>query len=524
MTTYNTDKLISSQLVQTDTRGRNYPDNPNSGQGGYSAKAMLRGPREYQITKDNVEYLVITFNSLVDGNFITEEEILPLYEEFTSRIRHIKVLEGEEQATAKAELVDWLKDSYDAKPRRLAKAFTYARDLMAYLRNPASVVKTRVYIFVDAKTNAIQHMANVCGNRQFLQYGGLAGAPAVDAYTSVGTAVQQWLMTGAYKEAANEAVRSLKPFDYVELPNSALRKIFKAAVMTYTYGAGQRSIKKGIRKAAKKFAISSRQVEAYAVVGFAVLKGFFKSAFEFVGGNKLVATDTKGLEGGALDIPEWLSGYSKAFDKDSFTGFSYRTSEGGYKVFRARVKSDKTRYDLAVKGASGGGKDEYKTTELDFGDVVASAIKAKTVSLRNSTTSAVPDVIHALDGAVMRLLFVELDRLGVNNVHHIHDCVAVQLGDVETTLEAFRMAIYGEFSASGYNPLAYIASQRAEELRLSKPATDSEEFGAWEAMRDAALEAVRSATSATLLIDEQGNHLSVSDLMADVHQTAFEAE
>jgi len=539
---YNTDQLISSQLVQTDTRGRNYPDNPNSGQGGYRSKAVLLGPRRVRITADNVGLLVMTFNGIHDGNEVAQEDILSLRQEVMTWNAKVEAASTEpvdgktytHQQAVIADYKEWADSQYSTTPDRLNKAFVYASELTRYLEDTTAEVYTRRYVFVDAKTNALQHMAYLSGNHMFADFGGLSGKEALDAYTSVGLAAQAWLKSGLYKTAEIKALETINMPAYKELEASQLRKIFKSAVMTRLYGAKAQTISRNVKEEASKakYDLPEGQAHAYSVIAWYLLQGFLSDNQVTIDGFKTIglgkAEDTGNS---AVVLEDFFSTFSKAYpaDEAGFQGFSWKTSPNGFRLFRASRPDDAAVRTMVSVLDVEGNTSNVKVDAFEEADLVRKAINERKLSRQRSTSAASPDLVHSLDGEGIRLMFVAMHELGIKNAHHVHDCIAVQLDDVEKAIEAFRMAHYATYSETGYDPLRFIASQRLEELRLSKPAKDSSEFEAWQTMHTMALEALNMSTAENFLVeyDEAGQKVgyrSLEDLINNIHESAFAPE
>jgi len=548
--TINRNQLITFQVVETDTRGRNYPSTVNSGQGGFVQKSQLMGPKQCLITPENEELLLKTFNGLVDGREVKREELLELNREVRARLHAVARASSKprgNQPSRRNELLRdfhlWAEEEWDTTPARLQYGLHYAKDLIKYLENPNAETYTRRYIFIDAKTNAIQHLAPITGNKEFAKYGGLAGKEAEDAYLAVGTAADLWVKHGNLEEEGSKKVKeALEARDaegaepFVQLEGPQLRKLMKNAVMTRLYGAGNATIRAGVLKAANKLGIPEWQRKLFGLLAWPLMVGFLS-------GNRatLNGTETIGLgkpeegEGESyVVLEEFFSTLKGAFpsDEEGFRGIDWKTSPGGFHLFRASKEGDDARVSVVFKPVDEEGKptkgssSEVMIFNLSEAEQLHRDIAKRKLSRDKSLTAAAPDLVHSLDGGAMRLLFLSLELRGVHHAHHIHDCVAVQLDDVPETLDAFREVHYAEYSATGYDPLRFIAAQVLDNLRLNKPNREEnpEEFALWELRKEAALEAQRSSTAERYLQGENGEWRSVSQLMELIHESAFEAE
>ena len=523
------------QIVQADMRGRIYSDTDDSPQAGYKAKALLRSYEAYPIDDTIAEILLLGVNDLVDGDKITRDN----FEAFmASVVGHIEAIKSAtDQFGARSSEFYQARDSFRAyaksvgsKPARLVFAAQYAKDLRVYYETGEAL--TRCYAFIDAKTSALQHQAYVTGNRAYAVYGGLAGAEAKDAYTKVGWSLFVWLQSGGWMDSSipESAKASIKgvPGSYTNLPIDQLRKLAKLSVMVRTYGAGSSTMRGSLLKAAKKVkGLSKEEAADYATLIPFVMKGFETNHSVDFGdnGGEIVGLGPAPTEGGPISLEDWIKIFKSAYPADSFQGVSWSAAPGGFSALRASVVGRPNPSTVLFRGAVDDSL-TFDATTLEAADLAAKAIREKTVSFDDSFRAMVPDLIHALDGEAMRLMMMELRRLGVADPFHIHDCVAVPIGHHATALEAFRRSHYAVYSAVGCDYLGYIANQRVAELEASKPSDDADAGAveAWGSMLEAAKAAAEASTSHRYVEREGEPDVTVAQLVDLIHPSAFAPE
>jgi len=528
----------SFQIVQADTRGRIYSDTDDSPQAGYRAKALLRSYEASPITEEVAAILLMGVNDIVDGDEITADNLDSV---MATTIDHAKTVAKVSAALgsaspafrqAREEFWGFAK-SLNSTPTRLLHAAQYAKSLRAYYnRAEGEVVTTDRYIFIDAKTNALQHHAYLTGNRELAKFGGLDGSEAIDAYYTVGLALHHWLASGRYVSQGFSNPDSIQTprsevVDFGDDTYRILRKLAKLAVMVRTYGAGNATMKQCLLDAAKKLPeVPAQQAKDYAELLPEVMQAFETNNFVRVKkyNMKLPAFGAAKASNGPTSLQAWVKIFKRAFPKAGFAGVSWLTSPDGFTALRATVKTGYRPTTIKFRGALDT-ELAFKYEAVDMASHAAKSIRSKVVDLDESFTGVVPDLVHALDGEAMRLMFFFLEELGVEGAHHIHDCVAVPARYRAEALEAFKRAHYAVYMASGYDYLAFIASQRVAELEASKPGSDAsaDELADWEAMLAAANKAVAASTSSRF-VQRGKRRLTMAKLVDLIHPSAFAPE
>ena len=260
-------------------------------------------------------------------------------------------------------------------------------EIKKYQEDSTSLIHAHIHL--DMSNNAIQIMSAITGD-----YDGCVASNVIptedgrqDIYTDVAMAV--------LRDDLGETVVD----DYIKtcLEENA-RKYSKKVVMTSAYGSTLYGDSQGVLNVMSELNYNPYYMNTAVSMSFArLLRASLASRIQ-----------------GATRYMKWSRDLVKSTLTSGADCFTYFTNDG----FKVVIRKDKMKTKSYV------GKVNGKRYKLNLN------VKTGDIDINKTVTSAVPSIIHSLDGAFLRELVRRGDDLGIVNWGVIHDAVAVNPNDV----------------------------------------------------------------------------------------------
>ena len=262
-------------------------------------------------------------------------------------------------------------------------------EIQKYEEDPTSTIHAHIHL--DLSNNAIQIMSSITGD-----YAGCVASNVIptaygrqDIYTDVAKSV--------LNDEENKVNKNVLDKYIISCLEKNARKYSKKVVMTSAYGSTLYGDTLGILNNMSELDFNSYYMN-------------IPTAMYFAG---MLRDDLANRISGATKYMEWAKGLVASVVKDCGV-FKYVTNDG----FKVVIRKDKMKVKSFV------GRVHNKQYKLNLN------IKTGVVDVQKTVSSAVPSIIHSLDGMFLRELVRQGDKQCISNWGVIHDAVAVNPNDV----------------------------------------------------------------------------------------------
>jgi len=524
------DSLPAYMQVEVDQTGRIYTPHGLFGQGGTEAKAEILCAHESAITADNVRHYVAAFNDYLGAAHpITLPDALL---DFQAEVRQLLLaVEVTDYGTAEVDAFNAFAADLGTDGYHVILALRYGQDLFRYMaaREAGSdeVVTTNRVVPIDARAYVLQELAYLQGSRQLGDFAGLNGTEAVDPYLTVALSIDWWLSHPDALAAfgnANLIQSAPKVCRFSGLPNSVKRAIVKPAAVQLANGGKFQGVVDAVTGAAvatmyphERPLAANDYAEPNAIGALAwyvtqgLLAGNFRSDATIEVSGQVVPVVDLGqpeAQSGTCTVQAFVKQLSKAYpgSTEGFRGVSLRVAPDSFELFVCAPSKEATK----------------QARETDMGAQEYAYING--MADKQATMQAlIPGILHCLDGYMIMQLIVELASQGIDQLFPVHDCILVPLDAVDAAIAAYPKAHYAALRKAEGDVLRFIAQYRLNQLQDEKPKSRARKATkeAWAKQVAAAEAAMAMTTGRNYLVGDDGQELTVDDLEALVHASAF---